>query len=397
MSTCIVCNRRAPARGYVCDGDRAGMAKMLTDLPRKLAALAVQLVPGQAVAGERVATSRIGSPTPARLDALSLLGPGSEYVIAGMHPLIRRWQTQRTVEVTVEFGPDKGKKVLRTVTEWHQELVRDQAGGVVMAEDHDQVGVVPPVEWLDAQVRAWRRHFGHSVPQRTFRTLGQSSRGRLTEQADTAIGAMVAGLETAGRDVLADEWEVRFGESPRYAAVGTDIRYLLTWLDEACDTNQHLAAFAFELRSLTAELTRVLGEQPDQQWLGRCPTPITDVNTGQSRACGAGLWQDPYTGVYTNGSHSGPGQVQCPRCHSTWAQRELLHLAREIRKAWPIDRRRRYHRNEIEDLIPPACPDCGQPVRVFFREVTASADDRRWWRPDRIVCPQGCPDAGRLL
>lgn len=70
MSTCIVCNRRAPARGYVCDGDRAATAKLLTDLPRKVAKLAVWLVPGQAEAGEKVSTSRIGSPAPARLDAL---------------------------------------------------------------------------------------------------------------------------------------------------------------------------------------------------------------------------------------------------------------------------------------------------------------------------------------
>lgn len=400
MSTCIVCNRRAPERGCVCDGDRAAMAKMLTDLPRKIAKLALQLVPGQAVAGDRVSTSRTGSPTPVRLDALSLTGPGAEHVVVGMHPLIRRWSTKQTVQVTPTFGPDAGKVLTRTIIEWHQELIRDEHGEPVMVDDNDQTGVVPPAEWLDAWVRAWRVHFGHSVPQRTYLQSGQPSRGRLTAEARRRIAAQMLGLVTISRgtvDLLEEEWETRFGEPTRAEAPAHDVAYLLTWLDEACDQNAKIAAFAAELRSLSAELTRVLGERPDQQWLGRCPTPVTDVNSGTTKTCGAGLWQDPYTGVYTNGSHTGPGQVECPRCHSVWAQRDLLRLALEIRKTWPVDRRRRYHREEVDATTAPACPGCGQQTRIVWREVTARTDDRRWWRPERVVCPDGCPDTERLI
>lgn len=393
------------------------MAKMIADLPRKIAALAVQLIPGQAPAGERVSTSRIGSPAPARMETLSLTGPGTEQVVAGMHPAIRRWSTQHTVHVTMSSGPDKGKVSARTITQWHQELVRDEQGRPVMVNDNDQSGVLPPVEWLDAWVRVWRVHFDHSAPQTTRPGSPPRTRQHM-EQAmlaadparSPATAAIVAqwreyatrtvlGLDTHNRsdDPLAEEWEIRFGEPSRAEGPVRNVGYLLTWLEEACDTNASISEFAAELRSLSAELTRALGEQPDQQWLGRCPTRITEVDGDSPRPCGAGLWQDPFTGVYVNGFHTGPGQVQCPRCHSVWTQRELLHLALAIRKTWPIDRRRRYHRDEVDAVAAPTCPGCGRQTRIEWRDVTATTDDRRWWRPERVVCPDGCPEAERLI
>jgi hypothetical protein len=187
-------------------------------------------------------------------------------------------------------------------------------------------------------------------------------------------------------DPLRREWETRFGEPARDVAVHTNVNYLATWLGQACEDDVGIAAFSHELRHLLAELTRVLGETPDQQWLGRCPAIISDPDGG-SAACAAGLWQDPHA-----------SQVICPRCHSTWGPRpvELLHLAAEIRRVWPVDRRRRYTRTDIGQLRTLSCPGCAGPVNIRWRDVTATVDTEPWWRPERAVCPAGC-DTERLI
>lgn len=392
-----MCRRHEPADGQVCEGDRAGIAKMLADLPRKMTALEVQLIPTPATAGERVSTSRTGSPSPARLDALSLSGPGAGRVTPILHPHVRRWSTQHTVRIEVAGQPP----VDRTITQWHQELAVDpDTGEPILAADDDQIGTLPPAEWLAWTVRAWREHFGHArrrpspKPGRYRRELDVVERQRAATELLGIGGARRAGT----RDPLANEWEARFGEAGPSGQPAADVKYLLTWLDAACDDADaiDLAATAAELRALTAELARILGDHPDQQWLGRCPAQVTDRDGGTARSCGAGLWQDPYTGVYRNGVTQ-PGAVECPRCHTVWEHNKLLTLAYQIRKVWPIDRRRRYHYGEIMSLPEMPCPGCGRVARVEWRNVTATTDDRLWWQPVKTTCANGCTDVERLL
>lgn len=405
---CVVCRRREPVSGHVCDVDRDRIADQLGGLLRLMTRLRTSLVPSPGPASDRVNTSRTGSPMPARLDVLSLIGPGNEAVTATLHPLIRHWSTTRTVDVTTVVG-GKLTTIEREIVEWHREAARTADGREILVGS-DQIGTLPPAEWLDSWVRAWRRHFNHSVPLRTRTELppapprpdwrGTSDpalTGRRAGHRQARIN-LVLGLvygyggnlpaEERREDPLADEWEIRFGEPPRDTASADNVRYLLTWLDEACEQDVGIGALAGELRALTAELTRVLGELPDQQWLGRCPATVTDRDTGSSRPCGAGLWQDPHA-----------SQVQCPRCQSTWGPRkvELLHLATEIRRTWPVDRRRRYTLTEIEELRPLHCPTCGRDALIGWRDVTATTDTARWWRPERVHCPAGCPDAERLI
>lgn len=407
---CVVCRRREPVRGHVCDPDRARSVDQLTDLPRMMSRLHRHLVPAPAVATDRVTTSRGGSPTPARLDVLSLLGPGNETVTATLHPAVRRWSTTRVVTVDVGDGETRDRQVV----DWFQELVVDADGHPVLIGDDDQVGALPPAEWLDGWVRAWRGHFRHTTPT----PVGAPTRAGggwvglvALPAAAPVVGFLAAvaavarqhttdtllsvdhghsrhpGRRTAREDPLTDEWETRFGDPTPNTATTTNVKYLLTWFDAACDQDVGIAAFVGELRALTAELTHVLGEHPDQQWLGRCPTTISAADTAP-RVCAAGLWQDPHA-----------SQVRCPRCHSTWGPRqvELLHLAADIRRVWPVDRRRRYTLNEIDQLRLPRCPTCGQLAMIAWREVTATTDITRWWRPARSSCNAGCPEAERLI
>ena len=420
--TCAICRRREPARGRVCDPCRSHVRDLLSDLPRQLALLPLMLMPGQSPAGEKVATTRVGSPSPARLDALSLVGPGSVPVPQGLHPLVRRWSTQRPVSVEVRAGSDT-KTHQFTITEWQQEHVVDPATGQpVQVPDDDQVGVLPPAEWLDQTTRAWRGVFGHKRPPVAYvrpsagprppRDLVQWVLSNGTPQQIEAMFAVqelgrqyrqgVTDLFTGhepgyqGRrageqredDPVSDAWEIRFGGRRIARDTDLNVNYLRTWWDQACDNEQvDVARFACELRSLSAELTRVLGEQPDHQWLGRCPAQITDKATGAAQPCGAGLWQDPHASV-----------VECPRCHGSWGPRpvQLIHLAAEIRRVWPLDRRRRYNADEIDALTPPQCPDCPATVRVVWQDVTATGDNRLWWRPAKALCPTDTSHAGVL-
>lgn len=426
---CVICQHRQPVVGNVCDRCRDRISQQLDLLGMRLGDLQREIVPGSGPApGDRVSTSRVGSPTPARLDALSLNGPGAVDVRAGFHPAIRRWQTRHTVTVTsVVAGQPVSAE--RTITTWHQELVRDEHGRAVLLPDQDQVGLIPPAQWLAEQVRTWRALFGHTGPMPT--TAAPAPRARVDvvrAAADPAQAPVVAVLAAAARQVrhsavrtvlgmsdghggllpadarpvdpLAEEWEIRFGALPRDEATPANLVYLKRWLNEACVRHPDIVDFAAELRAVTAELARVVGDQPDEQWIGRCPAEVVDHDTGTARACGASLWQDPFVGMHVAGQFVG-GQVVCPRCHSAWGPRrvELLHLAFEIRRVWPVDRRRRYTSAEIAQLNSPVlrCPACTSPVEVAWQEVTGAGDEVRWWRPGKPVCPNGCPEAERLI
>lgn len=434
---CVVCAGRRPHRGVVCETDRDRMRVMLAELPRKLAALPAELPPGQAPAGERVSTSRTGSPAGARLDVLTLTGPGSDglstqAVAAMLHPHVRRWSTKRSVVVIA-----RNRAEIREVTDWHSEPVYDADGNPVLIAADDQVGLLPPVEWLDSWVRTWRQHFGHSTVAMSRRP-GQRPARRFTERelhtalvrsaaspltsptvawmwavhrawrqyaANTVLG--LTGYVPPGQrpaDPLAHEWAIRWGASDVPYDPGRTVAYLTTWLDDACDADVGIADFASELRSLVAELGRVLGDTPDHQWLGRCPAIIQDVEAGElgpgsGKRCGAGLWQDPYRGTYADGQFTGEAPVTCPRCRTTWGPKRIdLHrLAGEIRQAWPLDRRRRYARDELDQVPRPDCPGCGQQVRVQWRDVTGRGERTQWLVVSAVTCPNGCKEAERTV
>lgn len=400
VQQCVVCCRRKPVRGLVCSPDMKRLAEQLGDLPRQLAALTLNLVPANGMFGERVRTSRTGSPTGARLDVLTLTGPGNPRTdpptaVTGMlHPQVRKWQATETIML------DDGTE--REITVWQQELVRDDDGCPVHVVTDDQVGLLPPREWLEMWVRRWRAHLGHGA-----RVL-PAHKGPKTREYLQALAASHAARQHAAQvllgltrgyngaptlhsdDPLAEQWEIRFGEPAVAREPAADVTYLLAWLDRVCDDLPAIGDFAAELRALSSELARVLGERPDQQWLGRCPTKLTNRETGDAAPCGAGLWQDPYV-----------AQVVCPRCRSTWGPGgpALLRLAADIRRVWPVDRRRRYTAAEVAALRadrPLRCPTCWSTVDIQWREVTATGDPERTWRPDQTSCPMGCADAGRL-
>lgn len=383
--TCQVCRRREPTDGLVCGPCRLGLAAGLDRLLTRLAELPIHLAPSGSPPGERVTTSRTGSPAPARIDVLSLLAHGSQ-----------------AREFTID--PATGEPVLATV---------------------DQAGIIPPREWLAQQVETWRHAFGHRRPsprrpdptEPAGERLGDAALAWLARFAPDRLtdawaarflldayrhgrAQLVTGMSPGhhGRrptelredDPLADEWALRFGEPAIAHAPENNVRYLKTWLDAACRRDDlDLRRFATELRTLNAELGRALGERVDAEYLGPCPNTVTDRITGVTGPCGATLRQDPYVSVVT-----------CPRCRATSGPRvvDLIRLAKQIRRVWPLDRRRRYNFDDRSALPDVPCPACGQNVLVYWRDVTGSQDGwYTWFVPAGVMCPGGCAEALEVL
>ncbi len=378
---CPVCRARQPNRPAVCGPCRTRIGQQLADLPYRVARLVGQLPPTLAAQGERVSTSRTGSPTAGRIDVLSLIGPGSAAVnvATAVHPRVRRWSTSHAV--TVQYAHlGRVHTITRTIVDWHSEPVAVDTATTPAVDD--QVGVVPPKEWATAWARLWQHRLGHSAARRR----------RLP------AGAPVVTVD----DPVAAEWTARFGPAEMDPGITSAVGYLGTWLEAICDRDPAgddpgVVEFAVELAAITGELDRAVGERPDLQWLGRCPALLAHRPTGGGAfPCGAPLWQDPYVGAYAAGVHAGT-RVRCPRCRSEWGPKvaDLLRLAADIRRMWPIDVRRRYSVDDMADAarpdrVQPTCHNCGGTVTVTWREVTGADDPGRRWCPDQLICDNAC-------
>jgi hypothetical protein len=433
---CPVGGHRHHNAGVVCDRHLAVMDTQLAALPRLVQRLTFYLIPGPNLPGERVSTTRFGAPTPTNLAVLSLIGPGVREVrlsARSLVPQVRRWRTNETVDVTaVRDGAPV--TATRQVSVWHQELVVDQAGHPVKVVADDQVGAVPPAEWLDGWVVRWRRGLQQFTPTRhrvpgaaTISRVGRLGHAAVTENlrlaagyptllpavvyylavsegyrrhlatARTGVGQTMLGVRAGhpgvpGPDVVAAEWRLRYGAAVTAASVDVDANYLRQWLPYVSDLpGTDIGPFAAELRALHAELEHVLGDTKDEQWIGRCPAHLRDHHTGDEtdRVCGGPLWQDPYR-----------SQIECPRCHSTWGERDWLRLAVRIRYEWPIDRRRRYtleDRRDAETNVDrlPRCAGCDELMVVEWSDSTTVRDREPTWRPVRLSCPQQCLAGGK--
>jgi hypothetical protein len=245
-----------------------------------------------------------------------------------------------------------------------------------------------------AQYVAIRRAYQHAQQRARSRIAAQVlGMGAGGPAAQARVAAALAGqpVEPA-TDAVAAEWTLRYGAAQVAAGVEVDTGYLTAWLPDALDApHADVAGFAVELRALVSELEHVLGETRDEQWLGRCPAELLD-DAGQplARACGYGLWQDPYR-----------TRVECPRCHSTWREADWLLLATRIHRAWPIDQRRLYtaaDRKAAELNVDrmPRCRGCERTMAVQWRQVRRRGYREPAYRPAALVCPIGCIAGGTV-
>lgn len=413
--------------------------------------LTYHLMPGSPLPGEKVTASRDGSPTPASLKILTMVGPGVTEIRRdrrSLSPQVRRWSTVETVDVH-----NPGRPVQRRqIRVWHRELVVDHNGRPVLVPDDDQVGVIPPAEWCDVWVRRWRLALQHNRTELAGRWVDYSeaeqgrrltraaigetvridrgiptfmravaayvavSRAYAQHQQRVRVGTAILGLRddgpqhvarvadalagvrppTVAHDPATAEWIMRFGTARTAATVEVDVHYLTTWLPlvaELDDPDETLsvAKFGAELRALHAELEHALGETRNVQWVGRCPARLADEDgTETSRVCGAGIWYDP---------HSPHSRIECPRCYTATGERRWLTLAKRIRATWPIDGRRRYtaadrwYAQTRTERIP-TCRGCERTLTVQWKPAPERGDREPMWRPARLVCPHGCLAGG---
>lgn len=454
---CLFTGHQHRGAGGFCAEHLDESRALVDGITRMTRELGYHLAPGAGPAGEKVSTSRTGSPTPARLDVLSLIGPGVSEIRIDPRSLavqVRRWSTVTTYEVAVVRN---GKTITerRELRDYHAEIVTDGAGAPVRRLLSDQVGAIPPAEWLDTWVRRFRialQHPPRPLPAGAWVDYGEAeqakrlARGALTEwvrinqgrptmmRAVAAfLGIRQAYMETAaalraevtanvlgmrpdgpgararaedalaGRrppvvayDTATAEWILRYGAARTAAAVEVDAGYLTRWLPMVIAVNDDadtlgLADFAAELRHLHRELECVLGLTRDDQWVGRCPARLVDPRTGDETGKVCGA------GIWHDAHRDGP--IRCPRCHTRWPVKEWLALAARIRYAWPIDVRRRYtlgDREAAERVVErlPKCRGCESTMSVRWVPEWRRGDRARMWRPAGYFCPTGCLAGG---
>lgn len=425
---CLFTGHQHRGAGAFCPEHLDEMRSLASGIVRMTRELGYHLMPGSSPAGEKVTTSRPGSPTSARLDALNLVGPGVAEVRLDPRSLavqVKRWSTVTLYDVTfVRAGETVTER--RELRTYHAEVV---TGGATKPRAcscgcphgpelrptgtpdgtprtflaSDQVGAVPPAEWLDTWVGRFRRALQHPprpLPPGRWVDYGEVqqgkrlaraalgewvriNRGRPTMMRAVAaflgirqayaetvdalrgeVAAAVLGMRAdgpgaqfradealAGRrppvvayDPATAEWILRYGAARTAAAVEVDAEYLTRWLPLVAGVNDEadsleLAAFAVELLALHRELECVLGLTRDEQWVGRCPARLVDVRTGDETGRVCGA------GVWHDPHRTAgrePAPIECPRCHTRWPAREWFALAARIHHVWPVDVRRRY-------------------------------------------------------
>ncbi len=435
---CVCCgHRRTDDR--VCTPCRTTIGTQLTYLLAAHRQLPVAQIPVKG-GGEKVRTSK-SAPLPLRLDPLSLGADGAPDtdVPETFIPKMRVWTEPRVVPLLTVVDGER-VYVDTEVDVTHRERYLIPAG--------DQAGQPSITAWASAWVADWRAEFGHSKPSPKplkLRPAAPQPEPRVgagwvrTDSARSLLTQYLAAIREAGqreivRDVLgldthlppsgepdpvAREWAHRYGEAHDILQLVANVRYLTTWLDEACEKHPDITLFAATLRSLDHALKSVLGDRDDKVWLGRCPVghrheghvfgrELRDRETGEPVVCGAPLWREPFASI-----------VACPRCGHETVERDLLNLSGWVRVAWPVDKRRRYPVDEVDeiqwatagkrfggevgqpDLRMPCCDDCGRPIGVEWKECTERADvdtlpdgkrvPRRMWRIVRTFCPwPGC-------
>lgn len=186
-SVCRVGNHRHNGTSALCDRHLDTIRTQLAAIARYTRQLPYHLMPGTTPPGDRVSTSRTGSPTPGRLDVLSLSAAGNADVRLDprlLHQQVRQWSTVSTLTVRTIRGAEWVTETRRIPT-WHSQIVTDghpqpqacQCGHIhddqaiptgtpegrpMLVMDSDQVGLLPPAEWADEWVRKWRLALGRT-------------------------------------------------------------------------------------------------------------------------------------------------------------------------------------------------------------------------------------------
>jgi hypothetical protein len=433
-AVCRIGNHPHRGEGRVCERHLDAMRDQLAGIARMTRLLPSLLVPGSAAAGPgaKVSTSRTGSPTSARLDVLSLLGPGGAEIRRDarmLSPLVRRWATQHTYQVTVPTPDGKTATETRTLYQWHAEVVTDgprrhvecscnrqhvdRDGKTVtvarplMVLEDDQVGSIPPAEWLDMWVRRWRIALGYTTSpirgrvslavdtdqrKRVDRAkIAQRLRSARTSPAlMPAVAQLIAIQRAYEKHLQRAKFAVRMGlmgirydgpeHQARVAAVlsagklpaagdlaGATFTPVHDPIAAEWATRAGYAGVAAAVEVDAGKLAEWLPLAADTDHedvdLSAFATELRGLHRELEHVLGE-TSDDQWIGKCPAKLRDAEGEetdqlcgaglwqdpyrsrVECPRCHTVWPSDQWMHLASLIRVTWPIDRRRRYYQGD---------------------------------------------------
>jgi hypothetical protein len=358
---CAVCRR--PATATVCGDCQRQLAVQLDAIVPSVRKLSYALVPSRMGMGGGHGGPTPEAPLSARLDPLSMLAVGSDEARCAFIPKVRQWST-------IEHHVENVGTEFEYVTVFHRERVADETGRTAMTLVDDQAGSLPVRAWLLGWERDWRDqlHNDRCAPADTGR-----DRSMTNASAARILLGLGPALSLAHRppDPVQEEWDLRWDTPTMDSWARGALTYLRGALSDACDHHPYIDDFAVSLRTLTGALRYATGNVDDLMYLGRCPEPCDDRSF-----CGAQLWHDAQHDVVT-----------CPRCHSETGYGERRQLADRIHRAFPIDRRLRYHQALINTIAIPAC-SCGTTMIAEWVDVTTRQDSQRFYQIGSVTCPR---------
>jgi hypothetical protein len=319
---CVTCPRKSNQQP-VCDACRTHTLEYLRSIPQLLDRLIVALA-GPPVTGmhEYVSGGAFGSRLPVDEQALMLVTATPEAVrTAVTRPL-----------------PNQNRSIPLFVVEWaswwrhvqghHHRPTAELRGGSA-AQLHRRASSVSAILGL-APARALL------PPNDPAVTSTVDDHGR--RKANPAVAEHWRRLPTPD-DPLEDRWTERFGTRRVARRVAADLAYLQTWVRELWN-DEDMPQFVDGLRVVYNLARAVLGEQPAEQRLGRCPVPRWDRARNRQMVIEE---TDPVSGqmqevpVYCGQMLvrvADVSRVVCSRCGSEWDDLSLWTLAARMRDVW---------------------------------------------------------------
>ncbi len=320
---CVVCHRRSEAR--ICDACHRRGTDQLDAIPQLLDRLAVAAVKSSPGIVEFVSGGSWSSRPPVAESALALTATTPEAIgmqlvdpqsTPGAESSIPLWVIGSAAVWRQRFGHHQPAGVRMRRPDAPPARARFEPQADRLERDELRIAVTP-------EVNAARRVRAAEAAQRTADNA-RVQLGLYTARTRNRHGHWeFVDYPEDGDDPLTAHWIARFGSPHQARRVNDDADYLQAWFDRAFDEFDDIDEFLLDLRGLAAAARAAVGEVSDLVYLGRCPEPFVDRDTGEEEPCGATLARDPTVSV-----------VICPKCRTETNERGLLNLAMRMRAVW---------------------------------------------------------------
>jgi hypothetical protein len=317
----------------VCQHCRTAGRDIIAALPSLQRRLEVELAPGSQASGERVSSSSPHSAPAARIAALSLR-TASTVRLAQARLGPTGW-TPDGADLSIPAWVDGWARAWRRRHQHHTPALVDAKPRTDKQEMPAPFAVPRPPQPTTKDPEVWRAYAAELREWARAEHDHHREEAALVAEAVERGARITLGLGAALPEVdrpddpVGEQWAMRHGTPTEAFSLGRNVAYLVNWLDAACDDevrHPDIGAFLLGARDLHRSATLVLEGSTGDRYVGQCPQPRRDRETGEEVPCGALLWLDAYVSV-----------LICPRCKTETHRDHFLSLRAAQLEFWSED------------------------------------------------------------